>query len=48
VLDLTRIHIPKSFGRVAVLTGIPEVGLTGRFVALSALEGQWLVADMAV
>jgi hypothetical protein len=48
VLDRTCVRIPKSFGRVAVLADIPEVGLTGRFVALGALESQWLVAGVAV
>jgi hypothetical protein len=34
--------------RVAAVASWTEVGFAGRFVALGALEGQWLVVGVAV
>ena len=48
VLDRTRIRIPKSFGRVAVLANVAEVRLAGRLVARGAVRRQLLARDVAV
>jgi hypothetical protein len=48
VLESADVCVLKPVRGVAVLADIPEVGLAGRFVALRAIEGQGLVAGVAV
>jgi hypothetical protein len=47
VRERTQIHVLEGGRRVAVLAGVPEVGLARRLVALGAVIYQFLVCGMA-